>query len=62
MWCTKCDRDLAVCICLDIDERLSSLSGSPHLALTFCKNCRKYHARCRCGNFQPMVAEPGPLL
>lgn len=33
MRCGKCDRDLTLCICEDIDERMKQLAGSPNLAI-----------------------------
>lgn len=50
MWCMKCNNDLSVCVCPDIDERLASVANSPYLALTFCKACNKHRSRCKCAD------------
>ena len=49
MWCVKCKRDIGGCVCLDLDERLAALRKPGSLvALTWCRNCDKLAARCRC--------------
>jgi hypothetical protein len=29
MWCAVCNKDLVKCVCPDIEERLTSLAGTP---------------------------------
>lgn len=55
MWCVKCDKDLADCICPDIDERLAKLSEHQNLGLTFCSGCGAYYSRCKCPEPKPDV-------
>lgn len=52
MFCSKCQNELGDCICPDMDERLSSLKDSPHLAFKWCKVCDKHYARCKCAEPQ----------
>lgn len=48
MFCMKCDKHLSNCTCPDLNERLSKIAQSPHVAVKFCKKCREHHARCTC--------------
>jgi hypothetical protein len=50
MWCTKCRRDIADCICPDIEERLRSIAAASPFAYRYCRRCGKHYARCRCAD------------
>ena len=50
MFCAKCQNEISDCTCPDIKERLESLARHPNLAIEFCANCGKHHARCKCGD------------
>ena len=49
MFCSKCEHDLEQCTCLDLAERMRSLSGldGPMIA-RWCQKCDNHYAACRC--------------
>jgi len=48
MWCMKCNKDLAECVCPDIAERLRAISDSVRIASRWCLACDKHHSQCKC--------------
>ena len=48
MFCVKCNNELAVCTCEDIDERLAGLSDA--IVYRKCLICGRHYARCKCEN------------
>ncbi len=49
MWCCTCNKAFpGDCVCESRDERLASLSRSPHLAMRVCNTCEKHADLCRC--------------
>ncbi len=62
MWCMKCNHELMECTCLDIGERLVSLSGpSGSLVSRWCLVCNKHYAQCKCENPVWGVRQDGEL-
>lgn len=55
MWCGKCDRDLGVCICPDLTERLKKINNV--CVLTFCSGCGAYAPRCKCPHPRPHMEQ-----
>lgn len=45
MWCSRCKSELKNCTCLDLEERLDSVSNFVYRK---CALCGKHYARCRC--------------
>lgn len=48
MWCMKCNKDIADCICPDIEERLAACNAHPNIDLPICPKCGEHLARCAC--------------
>lgn len=48
--CDACNRNIADCICPDIDERLrvAATDLESNFIAKWCVGCNKYWARCRC--------------
>ena len=48
MYCMKCQNDLSVCTCEDLEERMASLRNVPNFIYRMCRICEKHHKRCKC--------------
>ena len=48
MWCAQCKRDLLVCICADLQDRINILKGSEHVTLIYCHECKEPVYICKC--------------
>lgn len=48
MFCLYCQRELAFCVCPDIEDRLKTLRKHPNLELRWCEKCDRHADRCVC--------------
>ena len=46
--CEHCKRDIALCACLDIDQRLKELKDTDLFILPWCDKCDRHASRCVC--------------
>jgi len=50
MFCVKCQKNLADCICPDLEERLKDAASSGYFVYKYCKKCGHHYAKCKCEN------------
>ncbi len=49
MYCCKCNNELSVCVCPDLNERLARLNQpGTHVFIQTCTTCGEHHSRCKC--------------
>lgn len=48
MFCCKCQRDISLCICPDLEERLDHAVAEGRFVYKYCKKCGKHYERCKC--------------
>lgn len=48
MFCTKCNKQVGLCTCGDMEERLASLRQSGGVVYRMCKKCGKHYSGCKC--------------
>lgn len=48
MYCTKCNKHIAICGCNDLEERLESIAETGKVVMAWCKKCNRHIDRCIC--------------
>ena len=50
MICNVCDKQLNLCQCPDIDERMKAMAETIGNSLSWCVSCDHHWQRCKCDN------------